>query len=339
MISLESKLAFLRQPSSYADPVYRVEAIETHMSWVFLTDGHAYKLKKPVHYDLLDFRTVESRHFFCEEEVRLNRRLAPDVYLGVVPLVINEQRHLALGVEFSQGAVIDWLVRMRRLPASRMLDYLLKTGSAQAGDMQRVAALLACFYRDSPPVAIDVAEYRQRFACDIDRNCAVLVTPAYRLPAHRIKRICAAQQAWLRRIDALIAARVRERRIVEGHGDLRAEHVCLEDPPVIIDCLEFSRELRITDSADELAFLALECERLGSPALGDTLLRTHADLSGDLPDAGLVHFYQSVRAGVRARIAISHLNEEQFRYSAVWPRRAMEYLQLAEQHAEAAHAL
>ncbi|WP_292938020.1 hypothetical protein [Noviherbaspirillum sp.] len=336
MISLESKLAFLRQPSSYADSVYRVEAIETHMSWVFLTDGHAYKLKKPVHYDLLDFSTVDARHFFCEEEVRLNRRLAPDVYLDVVPLVINEQRHLALGGE---GAVIDWLVRMRRVPASRMLDYMLKTRSAQASDMQRVAALLARFYRDCPPVAIDAAEYRQRFERDIDHNCAMLATPAFRLPARRIKRICAAQQAWLGRNGALLDARVEGHRIVEGHGDLRAEHVCLEDPPVIIDCLEFSRELRITDSADELSFLALECERLGNPALGDTLLRAHADLSGDMPHAGLLRFYQSVRACVRARIAIFHLNEEQFRYSAEWPRRAMEYLQLAEQHAEAAHVL
>lgn len=338
MISLESKLAFLRQPSSYADSVYRVEAIETHMSWVFLTDGHAYKLKKPVHYDLLDFSTIEARHFFCEEEVRLNRRLAPDVYLGVVPLVIDEQRHLALGAGPAKGAVIDWLVRMRRLPASRMLDYMIKTGAAQACDMQQVAALLARFYRDCPPVDIDAAGYRQRFKRDIEHNCAVLATPAFRLPARRIERICAAQHAWLGRIDALLAARVRGQRIVEGHGDLRAEHVCLEDPPVIIDCLEFSRELRITDSADELSFLALECERLGNPALGDILLRTHADLSGDVPDAGLVHFYQSVRACVRARIAIFHLNEEQFRYSAEWPRRAMEYLQLAEQHAEAAHA-
>ncbi len=335
MISLESKLAFLRQPSSYPDPVYRVEAIETHMSWVFLTDDHAYKLKKPVHYGPLNFRKLEARRFFCEEEVRLNRRLAPDVYLAAVPLVIDAQHHLALGGE---GDPIDWLVKMRRLPAQRMLDYMIKANVAQESDMQRIAALLARFYRNCRPERIDPDDYRRRFERDIAQNEEVLCMPAFRLPTRRIECHCALQRAWLERIDGLLASRVRNERIVEGHGDLRAEHVCLEDGLAIIDCLEFSHELRIVDAFDELSFLALECERLGKPQFGARLLLTYTELTGDAPDPSVIHFYQSVRAGVRARIAISHLLEEQFRYSAEWPRRAMEYLQLAEAHAEAGNA-
>ncbi|HJV84378.1 MAG TPA: hypothetical protein VJ698_02800 [Noviherbaspirillum sp.] len=335
MISLESKLAFLRQPSSYPDPVYRVEAIETHMSWVFLTDDHAYKLKKPVHYGPLDFRKLEARRFFCEEEVRLNRRLAPDVYLAAVPLVIDAQHHLALGGE---GDAIDWLVKMRRLPAHRMLDYMIKANVAQESDMQRIAALLARFYRSCEPVRSGPDEYRRRFERDIAQNEEILCTPAFHLPARRIESHCNLQRTWLERISDLLDARVHDGRVVEGHGDLRAEHVCLENGLAIIDCLEFSRELRMVDTFDELAFLALECERLDKPEYGARLLRTYTELSGDAPDPSVIHFYQSVRACLRARIAISHLLEEQFRYSAEWPRRAMEYLQLAEAHAEAAHA-
>lgn len=333
MVSLESKLAFLRQPDSYPQPGARVETVETHMSWVFLTNSHAYKLKKPVRYGLLDFSTVEARRFYCEEEVRLNRRLAPDVYLATVALVVNAQGHLELD---RQGTVVDWLVQMRRLPACRMLDALIQAGAASERQMQRVAALLADFYRSCAPVDITRDEYRRRFAREIQLNGTALGHPRYRLPAESIAPVCAMQVAWLQQRAALLDARVTQRRIVEGHGDLRAEHVCLEDEPVIIDCLEFSRDLRIADAADELAFLALECERLGAPALGDALLRGYGALSGDLPPAALTHFYQSVRACTRARIAISHLDEDRFRYSAKWQRRALDYLELAARHARAA---
>ena len=112
-VTLESKLAFLRRPASYGGCTRRVETIETHMSWVFLTDAHAYKLKKPVHQDLFDFRSLAARRHYCEEELRLNRRLAPDVYLGIAVLSIDRLGRLHLG---QHGTVVDWLVRMRRLP-------------------------------------------------------------------------------------------------------------------------------------------------------------------------------------------------------------------------------
>lgn len=330
MVSLESKLAFLRQPDSYPEPCARVETVETHMSWVFLTNRHAYKLKKPVRYGLLDFSTLDARRFYCEEEVRLNRRLAPDVYLATVALVVDAQGHLALA---PQGAAVDWLVKMRRLPACRMLDAMIQAGAADERQMRRVAALLAAFYRDCAPAAMAPDEYRRRFAREIAHNRAALSNPGYRLPAACIEPACSMQTAWLAQAAALLDARVAQGRIVEGHGDLRAEHVCLEERPVIIDCLEFSRGLRLADAADELAFLALECERLGAGALGDALLRSYGELSGDLPPAGLMHFYRSVRACTRARIAISHLDEDQFRHSAKWRKRALEYLALAERHA------
>ena len=328
-VTLESKVAFLRQPTSFHDPTYRVESIETHMSWVFLTDRHAYKLKKPVSYDFLDFSTIDLRRFYCQEEIRLNRRLAADVYLGIVELTLNSLGHLQLD---GSGTGIDWLIRMRRLSTRHMLDYAIKNGTALREDVCRVAARLATFYRSCAPVAIDSVEYCSRFARQIESIEKELTCPVYRLPVAQVNSICSAQSAVLGKMANLFFERIQAGRILEGHGDLRPEHICLKPDLAMIDCLEFSRDLRIVDTADDLAFLALECERLGATELADLLLRTYSEISGDLPNIALVHFYKSCRASLRATVSIRHLNEETFRYSAEWRRRAEEYLHLAEFH-------
>ncbi|MGZ3238342.1 MAG: hypothetical protein ACXU8A_13300 [Burkholderiaceae bacterium] len=328
-VALEAKVAFLRQPTSFPESTYRVEAIETHMSWVFLTDGYAYKLKKPVRHDFLDFSTIEARRFYCEEEVRLNRRLATDVYLGIVAINLDSRGHLQLG---TAGNAIDWLVKMRRLPIKRMLDYAIKHGTATEQDIVKVATRLAHFYQTCTPVILDANEYRNRFLHHINCTRQELIQSVYQLSVTQINGICTAQSAALLNMAALFDERIQSEKIVEGHGDLRPEHVCLNPELDIIDCLEFSYDLRIADPVDELGFLALECERLGATDFGALLLRTYSELSGDMPAAALVHFYQSYRASLRAAIAIRHLNEEKFRYSPEWPRRAREYLKLAELH-------
>jgi aminoglycoside phosphotransferase family enzyme len=333
-VALESKVAFLRHPTSFPEATYRVEAIETHMSWVFLTEEYAYKLKKPVFYDAIDFRALDARHFYCEEEVRLNRRLAAGVYLGLVTLDLNASGHLQLD---GDAAVVDWLIKMRRLPARHMLDYAIGHGTASEKDMVSVAALLAGFYRSCPPIAFDPLEYRRRFQRQLDSYRQELSRPSHGLSIKQVNRICQAQITVLRQMAGLFDDRVRAYRIVEGHGDLRPEHVCLAPRLAIIDCLEFSRDLRIADMADELAFLALECERLGAANLGALLLRAYSEISGDSPATALIHFYQSYRATLRAAIAIRHLHEEKFRYSPEWRRRAEDYLQLAAQHVACCH--
>lgn len=327
-ISLDSKVAFLRQPSSYPETTYWVEAIETHMSWVFLTENFAYKLKKPVQYDSLDFSTPATRRFYCEEEVRLNRRLAPDVYLGVVALGIDSYGHLQL----DGSDAIDWLVKMRRLPMRHMLDYLIQHAKAGPCEIAAIADTLSGFYASCASIAIDPEEYRQGFMRLVDNNLMELGSPAFQLPNKQIEAICTAQQNFLRKNSNLLDERVRAGKIVEGHGDLRPEHICLQPKVAIIDCLEFSRDLRIVDPIDELAFLALECERLGAQELGTLLLQRYGEISGDLPPPELIHFYQSIRAALRAKIAIRHLNEEKYRYSAAWRQRALEYLELASKH-------
>jgi aminoglycoside phosphotransferase family enzyme len=332
---LDAKVAFLREPSSYPDPCFRVEAIETHMSWVFLLDRRVYKLKKPVRYELLDCRSLEARRTCCQAELELNLRLAPEVYLGVVALTCDRHGQLALG---GNGTVIDWLVRMVRLPSERMLDYALAHGTVSKDDLWRVAKHLHAFYRALPSEQRDCAAYRERLRRRIADNRRALETPAFELPAGHARSLAADQCATLGRLGALLDERVRGGHIIEGHGDLRPEHIYLGEPAAIIDCLEFCRALRIVDVADELGFLALECARLGSTAAGLALLLDYAGLSGDAPPLPVQHFYQSCRATTRALIAGRHLLDDKFRHSPHWLRRAGQYLQLAERHIRLANA-
>jgi hypothetical protein len=328
---LEAKVAFLSQPHVYPEPASRVDRVETHMSWVFLTDRHAWKLKKPVAYSYLDFGTERARRIHCAEEVRLNRRLAPHVYLGIVPMTLDGGGRLQLTPD---GTVVDWLVKMRRLPAARMLDRLIRERTIHGADLRHVVGTLARFYRDARVVTLTPAAYRARLSEGIAANRCELALPEYGLPPALVEAACARQRALLDQAADLFDRRVEAGRIVEGHGDLRPEHICVGHEIEIIDCLEFAPDLRTADVADELAFLALECERLGAPALRAVIFDAWRDATGDAPPDELVHFYQSYRACVRAKIALWHLREPLLRDQPRWLAQARTYLDLALEHGE-----
>jgi aminoglycoside phosphotransferase family enzyme len=331
-VELEGKVAFLRAPGAYPERPARVEAVETHISWVFLTPRCAYKLKKPVRQPYLDFRTLAARHQDCLEEVRLNRRLAAGIYLGVLPLVETADGGLALG---GPGRTVDWLVQMRRLPAECMLDRVIANGALRPADLQRLGERLARFYRDLAPIGVELDDYLAGFAAGVAENRRELGSPLFGLPTAQVARVCDWQGRFLDAGRPLFASRLRQGRVIEGHGDLRPEHVCLAAEPLVIDCLEFKRAFRILDAADELAFLALECERLGAPDAAVPLFAAYTEVTGDRPPAALVHFYQSFRALLRAKLAIWHNHDHDTRDRDKWVRRALDYIALAEHHADA----
>jgi aminoglycoside phosphotransferase family enzyme len=301
-VTLQAKVAFLRLPASYPDRTSRVEAIETHMSWVSLLDNHVYKLKKPICMDLMDCRTLNLRHYLCDEEVRLNLRLAPRGYLGVTTLTMDEHAHLALA---GDGKPVDWLVKMCRLRADSMLDYAILHQTLAGDQIRRLALYLTGFYRSQPPAMLDFQSYKARFALRTDAHRRELSCDLYRFPPDQIHRLYEAQKANLHALAGLLEQRVTGQHIVEGHGDLRPEHVSFHPELAIIDCLEFSRDLRTVDAIDEFGFLALECERLGAPAVGAALLHQYRLVSADTAEPRLIHFYQSCRASTRAVLAAS----------------------------------
>lgn len=327
-VSLEEKLAFLREPRNYPEPTSGVRAIETHISWVFLTDRHAYKLKKPVATPYLDFRTLAARRRDCEEEVRLNRRLAPGVYLGVVALWRGPA---GLAWE-GEGAVVEWLVKMRRLPEARMLDRLVAARAVGEAEVHGLGVYLARFYARAACEPMNAAAYAAKLLQRIELNAEALQDAAFGLDVGRMAGLADRQRAWLAGHADVIAARVACGRIVEGHGDLRPEHVCMLDPPVVFDCLEFHRDFRIVDPVDELGSLAVDCERLGDPRLGEVLLAAYAEASGDAWPEGLLHFYASCQAALRARLAILHLREPGRGSPEGWRALAQAYGVLAEDH-------
>jgi uncharacterized protein len=323
-MDLDAKVTFLRCPDSYPGDVSRVEAIETHMAWVFLAGGDAWKLKKPVHKPYLDFRTLAARERTCRAEVRLNRRLAPNVYRGIVPLTVARTGRLRLG---PPGRTVDWLVRMRRLPRVHMLDSLIARGTVPPGRLDRVGRRLVEFYGSARRVRPSPDTWRGRIEEEILLDRATLLRPEHRLPAARICQVADALLEWLAAEPELITDRTGH--IVEGHGDLRPEHICLEPEPVIIDCLEFSRTLREVDPVDELSFLALECTRLGAPGVGRRLLRQYRQRSGDRFPPRLVRFYTAFRALLRGRLAIEHTGDHRPLLGDRWGARTRAYLRLA----------
>lgn len=331
-VDVHTKVACLKQRQTYPDRPSRVDVVQTHMSWVFLTDRYAYKLKKPVRYNFLDFSTLQARERNCAEEVRLNRRLAKDLYIGVVPLTVDTHGNVAPD---AGGEVIDWLVKMRRLPAGQMLDYLIAHDAVREPDIRNAALLLANFYKESSAIQISAAQYRAQFKQDINHNLRGLHRTVYGLDAGLIEHIHEAQLKLLRGEPTLFDRRVAEGRIIEGHGDLRPGHICLEPEPVIFDCLEFNRQFRTVDPADELSFLSMECERLGASFVGREFFGVYTQITNDRPPERLVQFYKSYRACLRARLAIWHTHELEESEWPKWRNLANEYLRLA--HAYTTH--
>ena len=326
---LEGKVRFLERPEAYPERPARVDTVETHMAWLFLTDRFAYKLKKPVRYDYLDFSTLEARRLDGLEEVRLNRRLADGVYLGIVPLTRDDGPDGTFALD-GEGAVVDWLVKMRRLPSERMLDRAVREGTAREEDVERAARLLATFYRDAPPVETPPAEHRRRFRRELEEIRRELSLREFGLEADRVERAVDALVRFVDERGPVLARRVEGGRIVEAHGDLRPEHICLTPEPVVIDCLEFNREFRLLDPADELAFLSLECDRLGARWVGQRFVGVYRSVTGDRPSAELFGFYRRFRAALRAKLAAWHVLDDARRDGAEWLAEAADYLDWAE---------
>jgi aminoglycoside phosphotransferase family enzyme len=323
-VTIEDEVAFLRRPDAWPARPADVEVIETHLSWVFLAGDEVYKLKKPVRFGQQDLRTVEARRRSCEVEVRLNQRLAPTVYLGAVPLGVGRDGALAVG---RSGAPVDWMVRMRRLPADRFLDAAIRSGTVDPGRLRAAARLLVRFHRGLRPAIREPRRYVHALVRQLDDAARALGRPAADAPRDAVGTVHGALLAWIDAHGELLRARVLAGRIVEGHGDLRPEHVSLVEEPVVIDCLEFDVRLRTLDVVDELGYLALECERLGAPEVGAVFLDAWRAEGEDTVDDGLLAFHQAMRAFARASVAAMRLEDDPHARLA---RRLRDYLAAAE---------
>jgi aminoglycoside phosphotransferase family enzyme len=329
-IGTAAKVAFLKDPSNYSRPTRQVRAIETHMAWVFLTERYAFKMKKPIRLGRLDTRTLDDRERASRSEVELNRRLAPGVYLGRCAVRRGREGGLVLDEALEkQGSVVEWLVKMRRLPAEKMLDSRLRRPPDRhlRDQLRRLGEVLAAFYAGARRLAVPPETYRQRLRDIIDTAEEALRAAPPVVQQRRVRTIADRLREWVGAEADLFDARVQGGHVVEGHGDLRPEHVCLEYRPVVIDCLEFSPVLRAVDPVDELAFLSMECTRLGAGWAGQLVYQRYVAQTGDAPPGRLRAFYGAFRAFQRARLAVRHLHVHDERLPrSVWLRQANQYL-------------
>jgi len=327
--SLVEKVRFLSTPGHYPGYPSRVQVMQTHMSYVFLTSRDVYKLKKPVHNHYFDFRTLEARRQNCEAEVQLNRRLAPMTYLGLVSLNRQDSTTLQLG---GKGRVAEWLVHMRRLPTEQMLDSLILNRQLTPDRIDLLGRVLVDFYRRAEPVDITPEDYRNRYQGYVETSIQDLRDPLYELPAPRLDGLAGRLQRYLS-LRGFYGLEPRAGRVVEAHGDLRPEHICYTHPPAIIDCLEFSQELRSLDPIEELSFLAIECERLQAGLVGERLLQLYSRLTEDMVPDSLIYFYKAYRCLLRAKLSAWHVLDDGVKKPEQWLERTGDYLERAEHYA------
>jgi aminoglycoside phosphotransferase family enzyme/predicted kinase len=297
----ERLLEDLARPEAYPAPrPSTIRLVTTHISWVFITDHDVWKVKRPVDYGFVDYTTLDRRRHFCDEEVRLNGRLAPNVYLGVVPVRLDRGgRHSFT----SDGTVVDYAVRMRRLPETAGADSLLRRDQLTDDHLSRLAGRLAAFYAASPPApgwgSHDVLR------ANIEENFTQVRPFIGRfVDAETFEAVGAWQLERLLRDARAFVTRQEQGRIRDGHGDLRLEHVYFDGhEPIVIDAIEFNERFRIADVAADVAFLAMELDAAARPDLAESFLAAFAMESADYDLYAVVDFYLSYRAWVRGKVA------------------------------------
>ncbi len=299
---------------------------ETHIGVVFLVGGLAYKLKKPVHTTFLDFSARQRRLEACRREVELNRRLAPDVYLGVAEVT---------GVD---GRPCDHLVVMRRMPEERRLATLLAAGAPVDDAVRQLARMLAAFHADayrSPEITAEAgrdalqARWVDHFA-ELRRFHKTVLDDALMVEIERLAL------GFLAGREPLLATRQRVGRIVDGHGDLlTADIFCLDDGPRMLDCLEFDDRLRYLDGLDDAAFLAMDLEYRGAAELAARFLDWYAEFAGDPAPPALRHHYIAYRALIRARVACLRSEQDDGPVQASSREEARRYAAIAARHLRA----
>jgi uncharacterized protein len=286
--------------ATYPHPVERVEMMETHISWVFLAGDRAYKVKKPAALGFLDFTTLERRRFFCEEEVRLNRRLTHDVYLGVSELTESDG-HLRFG---GPGSVREVAVVMRRLPHDRMLDHLVRERRAKPRLLEDLGGIVARFHAATATGGeIDELGGIETVRANWDENFSQTADlPPDVLPDDWRRALSTWVDRFLGDNEDRLARRVEAGHSRDCHGDLQAQHVCCTEPIQIFDCIEFNHRFRYGDTASEVAFLGMDLDRLGRPDLGVRFLNAYLVESGDYEAVPLLDFYRAYRAYVRGKV-------------------------------------
>ena len=293
------------------DSCENTDFIETHISWVLLTDNYAFKIKRPVKYSFLDFSTPEKREYFCREELRLNRRIEPDMYLNVLPVTEN----LGIDDKDTSDKTIDFAVQMKRMDNSKEMDRLLVKDVVSEEQINKLAKKIASFHKEAPVIknAFRTQESHEKFA-DIEKQIHFISEKLKDGSEQKVK------DAVRKSFDYLNAARsYSNERVINGfirdcHGDLNARNIFLYDDPVIFDCIEFNKDYRQIDIMNEIAFLCVDIDFFGKEDLSELFYEKYlqySELEDDSESRKLFHYYKSYRASVRAKVTLISAQKKQ----------------------------
>jgi len=300
----------LLDPATYPHHPHEVTFRQTHVSRLYFAGGEVYKVKKSVNFGFLDFTSLDKRLFFCQEELRLNRRFAPDTYLEVVP-ICDSGKQLQLG---GAGEPVEYALRMRRLPEERLLDHLLAQKTPHlAQQIPRLAQRLIEIYHKAPICRRDQGRSHVEVMAENwkenEEQTRPFIGTIYRAEEHRI--LFDRVKRWLAELTPLLQQREEEGLVRDGHGDLHSQHICLSTPIRIFDCIEFNRRFRIGDVAADFAFLAMDLNEAGRPDLAELLIDELTPCFGGDNLRSLLPFYRCYRAVVRSKVNALLSSEEE----------------------------
>jgi len=321
-------IVFLESPPSYPHKPTEVRAIQTHISWVFIASPFVFKVKKPVNLGFLDFSTLEKRHYFCQREIELNRRLCPEIYLDAVPVYETDS-----GLSFKpRGKIVEYAVKMKELPRGCFLNELLEKNLVGEKEINRVISILHRFYQaETPTPKIEQWGTPEKLKISTDENFTQVepfigktISPA------AFEAIRHYTNQFYELNENLFHERIQQHRVLDCHGDLRLDHVHLTpEATTIFDCIEFNDRFRFIDIANDLAFLAMDFDFKGRSDLGNLFLRNAAR---ELDDAGMLkvaNFYKCYRAFVRGKVESIQAREKETTNSEEHQKQAARYFRLA----------
>ncbi|PYJ66248.1 MAG: phosphotransferase [Verrucomicrobia bacterium] len=321
-------VAFLELPASYLHHPAKVRVIQTHISWVFIASPFVFKVKKPVNLGFLDFSTLEKRHYFCQREIELNRRLCPEIYLDAVPIY-----EAASSFSFKpRGKTVEYAVQMRELPHDYFLIELLEKNLVGEKEINRVISTLHRFYQaESPTAEIEQWGTPEKLKISTDENFTQ-VEPfvGKTISSAAFEAIRHYTNQFYKLNENLFRQRIQQHRILDCHGDLHLDHVHLTpEATTIFDCIEFNDRFRFIDIANDLAFLAMNFDFEGRADLGNLFLRNAARELGDAGMLRIANFYQGYRAVVRGKVESIQATEKETTNRQEHEKQAARYFRLA----------
>lgn len=309
---------------------------ETHISWIILTDDFAYKIKRPVKYSFVDFSSIERRKHFCQTELKLNRRLAPEMYLDVLPVTRN-----MVEAETGNGEeeIIDFAVQMKRMDNNKEMDKLLEKNKVAPGHIQTLARKISDFHKQVNVIkkSFDIDNLQKNYS-DIKPVASYIKENAGEQWYNKVTRCINSSSLFLKKNKDLINERVRNGYRKDCHGDLNAHNIFLYEDPVIFDCIEFNDEFRYIDVLNDIAFLCVDLDFFGREDLSELFCISYHDhfgMNNNHKTRQLLSYYKSFRANIRAKVTLISAKKMNVGESSKEILDAVKYIDLMEKYSEA----